>query len=907
MVPVEKPKVPMPAAEVKDLSAQHLAEVWGTLKDRSFFTWIVDVFLALVNALILHIFMTLGGLAARLATIVMQIKDQGDAAYNALAEVAIKDLLDVDVRIGSTNAASAAGAHAQAVKNIGEGILRGMFGNYTGGSPESLKPSAAAAERFTAMMTRLSFEGWMAGWLVELIGGGQLEKFGELDDKLAQTLGLGRLSRRVLAPPLSILVETPFTWLLNRTFRPSLLGMSEAVRQYLRGRYTRERLFYEGSLNGYKDEDIEALIATHQHYLSVEDLGYLLAGMKWTDEQAVQHLRDSGCSEEIAKLELELEVNRRLDTFRHQMATELMASYEHKDIDRDQFERGLVAAGILTRERDMYIQLGALRRELQVKHLTLGEMEAAVKRGILSIQDYRAECLRQGYSLNDARTLELLLMAEVTDKAAAEKAKAELAAARAQEKAAKAQEQAARRAEIEAEQKVRGVSLAQFEAMVRAGLRSIDQYREFLAALKYAPADVSALAELLEGQIDQARADAERREQLAAEAKKRKISLADLERAVKLGLMSVDEYRSQLAAAGFGDEDRQLLAAMLQRELDLARENEARKAEAAARLAEKHISLEDLERAVRLGKRTVDQYRARLVTEGFGAEDADLMAELLREQVKADDEARERRAAVEAALKKRQISLAELERAVRAGLKTVADYRAVLLREGYSEEDAELLARLLQLQLDADKQAAETRKAAEARLAERHISLSDVERAVKLGVLDLAAYKRVLTREGFSAEDQETLVALLTAELAQIRAAEKKRAEAEKAAAKRQISLADLERAVRAGVRSVVEYQGALQALGYSAQDQQTLVALLQLQLRQDQAARAKRQEVETAVAARGLSLSQFERAVLEGIRSLAEYQAWLREQGYGEEDAATLVALLQLELAARAARETPQ
>jgi hypothetical protein len=145
---------------------------------------------------------------------------------------------------------------------------------------------------------------------------------------------------------------------------------------------------------------------------------------------------------------------------------------------------------------------------------------------------------------------------------------------------------------------------------------------------------------------------------------------------------------------------------------------------------------------------------------------------------------------------------------------------------------------------------------------------------------------------------------LLTAELAQIRAAEKKRAEAEKAAAKRQISLSDLERAVRLGVRTVVEYQGVLQALGYSAQDQQTLVALLQLQLRQDQAARAKRQEVETAVAARGLSLSQWERAVLEGIRSLAEYQAWLREQGYGEEDAATLVALLQLELAARAARE---
>jgi hypothetical protein len=317
---------------------------------------------------------------------------------------------------------------------------------------------------------------------------------------------------------------------------------------------------------------------------------------------------------------------------------------------------------------------------------------------------------------------------------------------------------------------------------------------------------VADLAELLDGQIDDARAAAERREQLEAEARQRKLSIRDLERAVRLQLMSVDEYRSQLAQAGFSDEDRNLLAGVLQRELALTRENEERKAEAARRLAERKVSLEDLERAVRLGKRTVDSYRARLTAEGFGAEDSDLLADLLRADMKADQEARDRRAEIDARLKRKKVSLADIERAVRAGVSKMSEYRALLVREGYTDQDAELLVRLLQLQLDADREAAETRRKAEARLAEQRISLGDVERAVKLGVLDMAAYKRVLAREGFPLEDQQTLISLLTAELAAVREAQRKRAAAEKNAAKRQINLGDFERAVRLGLRTQIEY-----------------------------------------------------------------------------------------------------
>lgn len=904
MEPQPQPKCKFPDAELDSTFSRAFKPFLEWLASPAFLCWLWGAISYLVSRLLGLLISLLGWIAAKLARIVIEAKDLGDPAYDELATAALKDMLGVDVGLIATKGRGQAEARKNISNAIGEKVMTGLFGAFAGGSPSQLKPSAEGAEKFIGTMTRMAFEGWLWGWLVELIGAGQLECFGELDDKMTAALGLGRLSRRVLAPPMGILVEQPFTWLLNRTYRPNLLGSAELIRQYIRGRATHERLFYEMSLAGYKDDDTEALLATHQKFLGDTDLLYLVERGTWTEAQAIEHLRDQGATEPIAKAMLAVERDRKIDAYRKQAAAAACEAFVSRDIEEAQLRTVLAELKLPVWEADWMRTVAGMKREFRVKDLSLGDLEQGVKRGILGLNDFRAACIKAGYSVTDARTLELLLMTEVRDKEAADAAKAAVALARELEKKRKAEEQAARRAAIEEELRVREVSLAQMEAMVRRGLRSVEQYRSFLRALKYAPEDVSALAELLEGQMEDARTEAERREELRAEAARRKISIADLERAVKLGLLSVDEYRSQLAAAGFGDEERDLLAHILQRELDLAAQAEAQREEARRRLAERQISLDDLERAVRLGQRTVAQYRARLEAEGFVADDADLMAELLRAEVAADQEARDRRAEIEARLKRKRISLSELEQAVRAGVRTMAEYRSVLLREGYSDADADMLVKLLQLQIDADKAAAATRKAAEARLAEQHISLADLERAVKLEVISVADYRAALKREGFTAEDQAVLVQLLTTELAAIRAAEKKRAAAEKAAAKHAISLADLERAVRLGLRSSVEYQAVLRELGYSAQDQATLMGLLQLQLAQDQAARQKRKEAETELVARGLSLSQWERAVLEGVRPVRAYAAWLLDQGYSREDAATLVALLQLELAARAARQ---
>jgi maltooligosyltrehalose synthase len=65
----------------------------------------------------------------------------------------------------------------------------------------------------------------------------------------------------------------------------------------------------------------------------------------------------------------------------------------------------------------------------------------------------------------------------------------------------------------------------------------------------------------------------------------------------------------------------------------------------------------------------------------------------------------------------------------------------------------------------------------------------------------------------------------------------------------------------------------------------------------QDASAAARREEAIRILATRDLSLSQAEKAVKEGLRTLAQYRAFLKDQGFREEDVAVLSGLLDAEI----------
>lgn len=877
-------------------SAGYFRHIWEGLKEA------LPEIITIVVAMILN-------LAARIivpvARVIIAAENRSESALADLADVATEDLLGVKAprgrgrdRGGSLNASATGDA-------VGDQVLRAIIGEYGSAGAGGIQPSMIPARRYLSTMVNFSIEGWLEGWIAELASIGQLEKFADLDDMLAQTLGFGRLSRRVLGPALDILLVTPTEWMLNKTYRPRLLAAGEAVRQFVRGRMTRAQLSEELARQGYDESRIEALINAATRFLPDSDVALLVRNGIWTREQAVTELVDQGWTRARAETLLTVEETRRIDTWRNQAVAGAVNAFLDGGIDKDVLRETVRSLGVQSPELDWIVTSAGLRREINTKSISLGQAQEAFERGIFTLSQFRAYLRGENYAPGDRLTIELLALADIQDQAAADAKRKQLDDERKAEAARRRAEAEARRQERAAELAVREVSMGDYEALVRRGIRTIAQYRDFLRQQKLTEGDVFALADLLEAEIGEAKAERDRRAAIAAEPKAREIGLADVESAVKRGILTIADYGRIVSDAGYNDSDRAILVGLLQAELDQATAAAAARAEAKTRLARQEISLSEQERLVRLGLVGLDRYEQFLRGEGFAESDAALLRAALAQEIAADQAARDKRAEAEARARAKDISLVDLERAVRAGLRSVNDYRLTLTRAGFGPVDVDALVRLLELAIEVDQAAADKRAEAASRAAAKQISLPDLERAVRLGVVPIVEYTAALQREGFPSTDVDILRLSLLAELGEVQRTRERRAAEEARRGSRPVTIGQFEDLVRAGRRSLIEYQQFLDQEGVPANFSADFAALLAQDIAARRAAEGRRREAERRAGDKQLSLAQFESGVLAGVRTLADYDQFLNQIGFTYVDRPILVGVLRARKAEEeAARE---
>src|SRR5205807_1432101 len=107
------------------------------------------------------------------------------------------------------------------------------------------------------------------------------------------------------------------------------------------------------------------------------------------------------------------------------------------------------------------------------------------------------------------------------------------------------------------------------------------------------------------------------------------------------------------------------------------------------------------------------------------------------------------------------MSIAALELAVRKGLRPMGDYRQALLEGGVSNLDTDTLVQLLRRKMDDDKAIAARKVEAAVKAATKGITLPEIERAARLGLVSVAYYRSALARAGMPSEDQDVMVRLL--------------------------------------------------------------------------------------------------------------------------------------------------
>lgn len=355
--------------------------------------------------------------------------------------------------------------------------------------------------------------------------------------------------------------------------------------------------------------------------------------------------------------------------------------------------------------------------------------------------------------------------------------------------------------------------------------------------------------------------------------------------------------------------------------IDDEERNQLRELAAAKRLLRrKGLSPSEARAAVEAGVASMQDYERALRDDGYEEDAIDTLiltvrkklddradaatlkaqraAERAREKAARDERARERRAEAERvrALRRRG-SESDLERAVVRGLIPIARY-VEILRDDFDLDTVDIMTDLVEAERAdylADQAAAEE---ADQRARRSGLSLGALRAAVFAGQLAVPEFRAALDRAGLAAADADLLTRTLGAQLADRAAAEEARQRAADAARVRSISLPQFERLVRRGARSLADYDALLRSLGFDEPSRAALRELLQIQIADDAAQRARAEAAAAAARQKGLSLEQWRRAVVLGIRTRDAYQTMLVQHGFTADAIGALLALLDVDVA---------
>lgn len=791
------------------------------------------------------------------------------------------------------------GAAQAGAKSIVDGFLKAVTGDGT----TEVAPGTEGAQRVATAAVQASLQSTFNAIIPELLSDiipfemGHFTAFTDLPKEIIRTLGVSRLVRRALTPYITATCVTPATWSLNKQYRPHLLGASTLAKLIAKTPASADKWREDLRRDGYSDERIDALLAEQLRYLGAVELELLVYRGELTAEKAYAQLQQQGYESEAAVAAIHVETIKRIDAREAVDADAIKAAYVAGDIDRGTMTAAIVAAVANKTQQDSYIEEADLRRACSLKQLTLADGAAMVKSGVLAYADYRAIAERLNYVPSAVDALDLQLRAEVDKQTSIAQHKAAQAAEKAAAAAAAAAAKAAKLAAAQAKEALaeRGSEKQLEDAAIR-GLIPMTRVQEVYDA-KYDSDTVQILMDDLatkrQAYIDQQQKAADAAKRAAVKA----ISIGSYETAVLNGVLTVDQYRSVLTAAKIAAGDVDVLVATVQAKLDAKTAAETLREQAKQKAAVKHIDLAQFELLVRRGHRTMGEYQQFLSSLGYDAGSVAAMAELL--QVHIDDDAKAAALKATAAQQKatKGLTLGEVERAIILGTSQISMFVPWLLQHGYNSQDATILLAELQAETDAAAAARARRAAADRAVQAGRAPLADVRRAARLGLIPIAAYMARLTADGYTADDlaleQDLLLNEIGAHKAQLAAA----AAAEAASTVKGLTLAELDAAVMAGAAPIAEYTARALAIGLSPADAQTLTATLQDKLDATAALRTRKAELAADDATREVKRADVETAVKDGLKTFDDYQAWLTENGYADDDVALLVAELHAKL----------
>lgn len=789
---------------------------------------------------------------------------------------------------------SAGDGHA-AARAIVDGFMKAIEGSAPGELAPGPEGSARVATAAVTASLESTFNAIVPELLSDMLGefGPRFRELTELPENIIGSLGVSRLVRRAIGPLVTVCAATPMQWHVNKKYTPTLLSPAAAVQQILRDPSKADQWKEDLRRQGYSEQRIAVLLRQGGKFFSPADVRTFVSREFWTGETALQHLQNQGYDKETASAALRLEGLRRFEELEGQEAGLIIGAYGNRDIDRPAFLRLLKSHVAPSTEQALYTEIGDLRRALNIRRLSLAQVESMVKVGVANFVDFRAAAERDGYPPEDVALLELQLRAELDKQKTLDEHRAEQEAERVAAAAARAAALAARKADVEQQRALaRRGSEADLERAAVRGKIPIARLEEVYAA-HYDGDTIQALVSLVE---DDRQAYLDRQAALeAARARNtgKALDTGALEQAFLRNLLTVEELRGRFGSAGYDAGDADLLVAtMVDKKADA--DALAKKRAAADKAATtKQIDLGRFERLVRRGARTMAQYVTLL--QSLHVDEAAIpdFVDALQLLIADDAAARDERIKAAAGPPPKGLTLEQMHRAVLLGTKTVDDFSAYLITNRFTSDAQTVLRAALEADV-ADAAAARQRREAPAPAAATPGSpLSTIRRAAQLGLIPPDVYLARLQAAGYSDDDLAIELDLLLTEIADVQATRRQRDTPPNSAPPAGLTLAALERAVKAGAASVGDYRARAVELGYQSADIDTLVAVVEREQQTLAAARKAHDDWGLRLAAGGDGIATLDAAVKDGSLEIVDYVAALEGLGVPDDEAQLVGAFM--------------
>lgn len=352
-------------------------------------------------------------------------------ALNSTAAAAVSDILGVEIRSGDLPTQSKGGTSTSAFKAIGSKVLSAITAELGGTSSGTAGPGERAAQAFLGRGINFAVMSSLIGIVGELESLGFIKSFADIGEDMERVMGFGRLNRLAMQPLLHALVSQPYTREVNALYRPHQMTAAEYLTELYAGRMTDADVSQALSELGFSDQLIAAQRVQHRPKLHLHEVDAAVRWGKIDQQTGINMLVAQGTPADIAQTQLDALHLAQADAQERAYADEILQLAKQRQITSDVFAQLLQRLHMSTEEQQGYLNRLGTWLDSFHKRMSFGDLMYLYDRNLLTQDALDNFIAAEGYSADDAATLDLLAAEKSLEFQDAQKKKAAAAAAKA--------------------------------------------------------------------------------------------------------------------------------------------------------------------------------------------------------------------------------------------------------------------------------------------------------------------------------------------------------------------------------------------------------------------------------------------------------------------------------------------